>query len=206
MARPVTICRAVTTKQSGPTIPRRRLTSLGGSPLGRHCRPSLLNRRIALSSSLGVHADHRIGGVLMGSGLLADVPGTARPGRRAASHRPGVALQDESLRPQQVTPRCQPSSDDPGQSAQQPAYGSTWSSIAAAASRRRALPAPPEPAARAQPWDPGQPRTYGRLAGGPGRAAQPRRPAHRLPATTWPRGPRRPRPPGGSRHAPVPRA
>jgi hypothetical protein len=103
MARPVTICQAVTTKQSGPTIPRRRLTSLGGSPLGRHCRPSLLNRRIALSSSLGVHADHRIGGVLMGSGLLADVPGTARPGRRAASHRPGVALQDESLRPQQVT-------------------------------------------------------------------------------------------------------
>ncbi len=53
---------------------------------------------------LGVHADHRVTGVLMGTGLLIDVAELRVPVRvLAALDGLGVALQAEPLRPQQVT-------------------------------------------------------------------------------------------------------
>ncbi len=52
---------------------------------------------------LGVHADHRVGGVLVGLDLLVDVPELRVPVRvPLALDGLGVALQAEPLRPQQV--------------------------------------------------------------------------------------------------------
>ena len=191
------LARAVPGEVMGPG--RRRL-ALG---------PPLAARVLELADQLlllGVHADHRIGGVLVGLDLLVDVPELRVPVRvPLALDRLGVALQAEPLGPQQVTD----------------GVGADPVALAGQLGRQVAgrLGGPPQRRHRITPLlrlhqgqqRRAQPRIQ--ISGPLAPAARPprpaqrlcrRSPAHRRPGTPWPRGPRRPGPPAGSRRAPAP--